>query len=173
MEALVEKKKCRNIGFSNIGCVKVVDVIKYAKIKPSVLQIELHPFLVQEKLCRFVQEQGIHITAYSSFGSLSYLELKMATDADTCLLSPALLEPAKKYNKTATQVALRWAVQRKHAVIPKSTKVERLKENMDVFDFELTDEEMKAIHALDRNKRYNDPGVYAEPGFGCFYPIFD
>jgi len=173
MEALVDKKMARNIGISNVTCVKIVDVMKYARIKPAVLQVELHPFLPQEKLCTFTQSLGIHITAYSSFGSLSYLELKMATEADTCLLSPAILEPAKKYNKTATQVALRWAVQRKHQVIPKSTKVERLQENMNVFDFELTEEEMKAITALDKNKRYNDPGNYAEPAFGCFYPIFD
>jgi D-xylose reductase len=87
MEALVDKKMARNIGISNVTSVKIVDVMKFARIKPAVLQVELHPFLPQEKLCTFTQSLGIHITAYSSFGSLSYLELKMATEADTCLLS--------------------------------------------------------------------------------------
>jgi D-xylose reductase len=168
MEELVDKKLARDIGVSNVKCVKVVDVIKYARIKPSVLQVEIHPFLTQPKLCRFVQELGLQVTAYSSFGSLSYLELKMATDKDTFMLSPALLEPAKKYNKTAPQVALRWAVQKKYQVIPKSTKEARLKENMEVFDFHLTAEEIAAIDNLNCEKRFNDPNAY---GLDFFYPI--
>jgi len=168
MEELVDKKLVRDIGVSNVKCVKIVDVIKYARIKPSVLQVELHPYLTQEKLCRFTHELGLQITAYSSFGSLSYLELKMATEKDTFMLHPALTEPAKKNNKTAAQVALRWAVQKKYQVIPKSIRVERLKENMSVFDFHLTDDEMKAIDALNCDKRFNDPNDY---GLGFFYPI--
>ena len=100
MEQLVRDGLVRNIGVSNVGCVKIIDVIKYAKIKPSVLQVEMHPFLTQEKLLRFTQMQGIQVMAYSNFGSLSYVELKMATEADTCLLSPAILDAAKKYGKT-------------------------------------------------------------------------
>jgi len=100
MEQLVREGLVRNIGVSNVGCVKIIDVIKYAKIKPSVLQVEMHPFLTQEKLLRFTQVQGIQVMAYSNFGSLSYVELKMATEADTCLLSPAIIDAAKKYGKT-------------------------------------------------------------------------
>lgn len=100
MEGLVQDGLVRNIGVSNVGCVKIIDVIKYAKIKPSVLQVEMHPFLTQDKLLRFAQMYGLQVMAYSNFGSLSYVELKMATEADTCLLSPAILEPAKKYGKT-------------------------------------------------------------------------
>lgn len=97
----------------------------------------------------------------------------MATKDDTCFLNEAISGPAAKYNKTAAQVTLRWAVQRGHVVIPKSSKPERLIENMALFDFKLTDEEMEAIFDLNQNKRYNDPGVFAEKAFGAFYPIWD
>ena len=80
--------------------------------------------------------------AYSNFGSLSYVELNMATEADTCLLAPAIVEPAKKYRKTPAQITLRWAIQRGTVVIPKTTKPERLVENISLFDFSLTAEEM-------------------------------
>ena len=122
MEKLVGDGLVRNIGVSNVGCVKIIDVIKYAKIKPSVLQVEMHPFLTQDKLLRFAQMYGVQVMAYSNFGSLSYVELKMATEADTCLLSPAIVDAGKKYNKTPAQVTLRWAIQRGTVVIPKTIK---------------------------------------------------
>jgi D-xylose reductase len=68
---------------------------------------------------------------------------------------------------------LRWHVQRNTIPIPKTTKVERLIENISVFDFALTEDEMNGISALNKNIRYNDPGVFAEPAFGCFSPIYD
>jgi D-xylose reductase len=105
---------------SNVGCVKIIDVIKYAKIKPAVLQVEMHPFLSQEKLLRFAQMQDMQVMAFSNMGSLSYVSIGLATENDTCMLSPAILEPASKYKKTAGQIALRWAVQRKTVVIPKT-----------------------------------------------------
>jgi len=77
-----------------------LDVLKYARIKPAVNQVEMHPFLTQDKLLRYVQSFDVQIMAYSNFGSLSYVELKMATEADTCLLSDAVTAPAKKYGKT-------------------------------------------------------------------------
>ena len=68
---------------------------------------------------------------------------------------------------------MRWAIQRGTVVIPKTTKYERLVENISIFDFNLTDEEMNAISALNKNERYNDPGKYTEPAFKNFYPIFE
>ena len=87
--------------------------------------------------------------AFSSFGNLSYIELNMATEKDTFFLSKVFTDCAAKYSKSAAQIALRWAVQRNCVVIPKSSKEARLKENMEVFDFELTEDEMKEISALD------------------------
>jgi D-xylose reductase len=68
---------------------------------------------------------------------------------------------------------LRWGVQRGTAIIPKTTSKERLIENLSIFDFNLSEEEMKAINALDRNHRYNDPGVFCESAFGTFFPIYE
>ncbi len=135
MEELYRDGLAHHIGLSNVGCVKVVDVIKYATVKPAVLQVEMHPFLTQERLLRFVQSLGIQVMAYSNFGSLSYVQLGMATPEDSPLLCEAILAPAAKYNKTPAQICLRWALQRNTTVIPKSTKPERLAENLNVFDF--------------------------------------
>lgn len=174
MEDLVDKKLVKDIGVSNVMSSKIVDILKYCRIKPSVLQIELHPFLTQRTLTRFVKEHcGMHIMGFSTFGNASYIELGMATKEDTPFLCDAITEPAKKYSKTPAQICLRFQVQQGHVVIPKSSKEERLRENMDIFDFELTSDEMEAIFALNKNKRYNDPGVFAEGAFGCFYPIYD
>jgi len=117
--------------------------------------------------------QDLQVMAFSNLGCLSYICLGMATEKDTCLLSPALLEPAKKYNKTAAQVCLRWGVQRNTVVIPKTIKPERLIENISIFDFELTADEMKAINALNKNERYNDPGNFTDAAFNTFYPIYE
>ena len=68
---------------------------------------------------------------------------------------------------------LRWGLQRGTAVIPKTSQLERLRENIDVFDFSLSDAEMNAISALNRNRRFNDPGLFCEEAFGSFYPIYD
>ena len=80
---------------------------------------------------------------------------------------------AAKYSKTPAQVVLRWGVQRGTVCIPKTSNKERLAENFDLFSFSLTEEEMNSITALNKNKRFNDPGVYAEPAFGYFYPIYE
>lgn len=101
MEALVDKNLVRNIGVSNVTSSKICDILKYCKIKPAVLQVELHPFLSQRTLTRFVKEScGIHMMSYSSFGNASYIELGMATADDTPFLCDAITAPAKKYNKT-------------------------------------------------------------------------
>ena len=79
---------------------------------------------------------------------------------------------AVKYSKTSAQIVLRWAVQRGTAIIPKTTKVERLQENIGLFDFNLSNEDMKSISGLNKNKRFNDPGVFCE-GMGTFFPIYE
>jgi diketogulonate reductase-like aldo/keto reductase len=121
MEELVAEGLVRNIGFSNIGVTTLRDILSYAKVKPSVLQVELHPFNTQQKLLRFCREKGIAVTAYSSFGASSYVELGMAAADDSALVNPVVLALAKKYNKTPAQIALRWGVQRGTAVIPKTS----------------------------------------------------
>ncbi|HEX2474873.1 MAG TPA: aldo/keto reductase, partial [Lacipirellulaceae bacterium] len=162
MENLVRGGLVRNIGVCNFNTALLRDLLTCAEILPAVLQVEMHPFLAQEKLLRFCMEHNIVVTAFSPLGAASYVSLGMAEADDSALEQPAVCEAAKRHVKTAAQVLLRWGVQRGTAVIPKTTRPERLRENLAIFDFELSDEEMKAITALDRNRRFNDPGVFGE-----------
>ena len=84
-----------------------------------------------------------------------------------------MLAGAQRLNKTPAQIALRWGVQRNTAVIPKTVNPGRLKENLALFDFELSIEEMTAISGLNKNRRFNDPGVFCDSAFNTFYPIYD
>lgn len=137
------------------------------------LQVELHPYLTQEKLIRKARENGIQVMAFSNLASSSYVELSMAGADDSPLVLPQVTEIAARHSKTPAQVLLRWAVQRGTAAIPKSSKVERLIENISIFDFNLSHAEMASISSLNKHRRFNDPGVFAEAAFGTFCPIYD
>ena len=148
-------------------------LMSYAKIKPAMLQIESHPYLTQEALVRTAQSYNIAVTAFSPLGALSYVSLDMATAGDSVLTESVVIKAAERADVTPAQVVLRWGVQRGTAVIPKTCKPERLVENLSLFDFSLTDEEMDAISALNQNRRFNDPGFFCETAFGTFYSIYD
>lgn len=173
MERLVEKGLVKNIGISNFGTSLIRDLLSYAAIRPAVLQVESHPYLVQPKLLRYCQAEGIAYTAFSPLGAPSYIPIGMATEKDSAMNEPLVQSIAASHKKTAAQVLLRWGVQRGTAVIPKTSNPARLAENLNIFDFELTDDQMRGIAALDRNQRFNDPGVFCESAFGCFYPIYE
>jgi D-xylose reductase len=173
MEELVRAGLVRNIGVCNFNTALLRDLLTYAEIAPAVLQVEMHPFLAQEKLLRFCKEQNIVVTAFSPLGAASYVSLGMAAEKESALEQRPVLEAAKRHGRTPAQVLLRWGIQRGTAVIPKTTRPERLRENLAVFDFELSADEMTAITALDRNRRFNDPGVFGEKAFNTFLPIYD
>ena len=97
----------------------------------------------------------------------------MATPAESVLTQPAVIAAAERTGATPAQVVLRWGIQRGTAVIPKTSKPERLLENLALVGFSLTDEEMHAISALNQNRRFNDPGVFCEAAFGTFHAIYD
>jgi D-xylose reductase len=122
---------------------------------------------------RFCREQGIAVTAFSPLGAASYYSIGMAGEGDSALEQPVVEQIAARHGKSPAQVLLRWGVQRGTAVIPKSTRVERLRENLDIFDFELAANEMAAISGLNRNRRFNDPGVFCEAVFNTFFPIYE
>ena len=149
------------------------DLLAYGSMRPAVLQVELHPYLAQEKLVRFCREEGIAATGFSPLGAASYVSLGMAPAGDSVLSEPAIVEAARRHGKSPAQIALRWGVQRGTAVIPKTTRPERLAENLAIFDFSLSDDEMRAIGRLDRGRRFNDPGVFGEAAFHTFMPIYD
>ncbi|MCS5593977.1 MAG: aldo/keto reductase [Porticoccaceae bacterium] len=173
MERLVEGQLARKIGVCNYSAVLLHDLMSYARTKPAMLQIESHPYLTQEALVRTAQSYNIAITAFSPLGALSYVSLDMATAGDSVLAEPVVIKAAERAGVTTAQVVLRWGVQRGTAVIPKTSKAERLMENLSLSDFSLTDDEMTSISALNQNRRFNDPGVFCEGAFGKFHSIYD
>jgi D-xylose reductase len=173
MEALVPAGLVRHIGVCHYNSALLHDLMSYATIKPAMLQIESHPYLTQERLIRLAQSYDLAVTAFSPLGAGSYVELSMASDQDSVLNQPVVREIAKRVQRSPAQVVLRWGVQRGTSVIPKTSRVERLAENLAVFDFVLSSDEMAAISALNQNRRFNDPGAFCELAFGTFYPIYD
>lgn len=173
MEQLVEQELAHRIGVCNYNTGLLNDLLAYAQIKPAMLQIEAHPYLTQERLIRLCEMNEIPVTAFSPLGALSYLELDMANQEESILEHPVVKSAADRTAKTPAQVVLRWGVQRGTAVIPKTSKRDRLIENADIFDFELNNEEMIEINALNRNRRFNDPGDFCESAFNRFHPIYD
>ncbi len=173
MEALVQAGLVRNIGVCNFGVSLLRDMLSYAKLPPAVLQVEMHPYLAQEKLVRFCREEQVAVTAFSPLGAASYFQLGMATEDEAVLNQPVVRDVAAQHSRSPAQVVLRWGVQRGTAVIPKTSRPERLRENLAIFDFELSADEMNAISALDRHRRFNDPGVFCEQAFNTFFPIYE
>jgi len=173
MESLVDNGVVKQIGVCNYNTGLMHDLLSYARIKPAMLQIESHPYLSQEALLRLCDMNQIAVTAFSPLGALSYLELDMAEQQESVLEQSVVVEAAKRLGKTPAQVVLRWGVQRGTAVIPKTSKEHRMIENAALFDFELSDADMKAISGLNRNRRFNDPGVFCEAAFNTFHPIYD
>ena len=173
MEELVHAGLVKEIGVCNYNTGLLHDLMAYSQIKPAMLQIESHPYLTQERLLRAAAQYDMAVTAFSPLGALSYLELNMADMGESVLEQAAVKEAAARVDRTSAQVVLRWGIQRGTAVIPKTSRVERLKENQLLFDFELNEAEMSAISALNRNRRFNDPGHFCEEAFGTFFPIYD
>ncbi|MDP6415690.1 MAG: aldo/keto reductase, partial [Gammaproteobacteria bacterium] len=162
MEALLDAGLVREIGVCNYNAALLNDLQAYARHKPAMLQIESHPHLTQERLLRLAASYDMAVTAFSPLGSLSYVSLGMAAEADSLLDADVVRTAAERTGKSAAQVILRWGVQRGHGIIPKTSHRDRLKENLALFDFELTGEEMTAIAQLNKNRRYNDPGDFCE-----------
>jgi D-xylose reductase len=159
MEKLVENGLAHSIGISNFNAQLLMDLQRYARIPPATLQIEHHPYLVQPSLIQYAQSSDIQVTAYSSFGPTSFVELdvKRAVDAPPLLEHTLIKKIAEKHGKTPAQVLLRWATQRDVAVIPKSNNQHRLRQNLDVTGWDLADEDVMAISNLDKGLRFNEP----------------
>jgi len=173
MEQLVRDGLVKNIGVCNFGTALLSDLLTYAEISPSVLQVELHPKLTQERLVRFAQERDIVVTGFSPLGAQSYFSLDMADTTESVLKDERVNAIAAEHKRTPAQVVLRWALQRGVAIVPKTTKRERMEENLAALDFELSESEMHQISALNCNRRFNDPGHFGEVAFNTFLPIYE
>ncbi len=139
LEDLYAQGKIRAIGISNFYPDRMVDICSFSRIKPMVNQVETHPFNQQIEAQKWMEKYGVQIEAWAP----------LAECRNGLLENPILADIGKRYSKTIAQVILRWELQRGIVIIPKSTHIERMKENFNVFDFALTDDEMQKITELD------------------------
>ncbi|XP_015602926.1 aldose reductase [Cephus cinctus] len=152
MEECVKLGLTKSIGLSNFNSVQIDRVLSIAKIKPMMNQVECNPNLNQKKLIEFCSKRGIAITAYSPFGAPLRYWAK-PTDTEVVIERPETLALAKKYGKTAAQVLLRYLVDIGTIPIPKSSSKERIQQNIDIFDFKLTPEEIAIIDTFNTGTR--------------------
>ena len=144
MEKAVKEGKVKSIGISNFEGGPLKKILENCEIKPSVIQVEAHPYYPQNELKKILDENDIHIQAWYPLGH-----------GDKALLEePIFKELGEKYGKTPAQIILRWHVQSGNIVIPGSKNPEHIKDNADIFDFELTGDEMDKINKLDKGVRY-------------------
>lgn len=139
MEEACAAGKLRAIGVCNCYPHVLADICETVEIRPAVNQVELHPFFQQESALALMREYGVHPEAWGPFAEGKY----------GIFTHPVLTEIGRKYGKSAAQVALRWNVQRGVTVIPKSVHKERMEQNLDIWDFQLSGEDMAQIAKLD------------------------
>ncbi|KAF2888023.1 hypothetical protein ILUMI_18150, partial [Ignelater luminosus] len=151
MEELHRKGLAKSIGISNFNKRQVERLLENCTIVPVTNQVECHPYLNQKKLIEFCTSRGIIITAYSPLGSKNS---PWAKPGDVWLLDDPRLKPiAEKLRKTPAQIVLRYQIQRGLITIPKSINKNRMAENMQIFDFELSSDDMAHINSFNCNKR--------------------
>ena len=146
IERLYDEKLIRATGVSNHHAHHLEKLLAKANVAPMVNQVELHPYLQQDALKAFCRKHQIAVTAWSPLGRGGVLN------------DPTVLEISQEVGKTAAQVVLRWHLQNDTLIIPKSVTLSRIEENAQLFDFELTPEQMKKLQAINRNHRFGkDP----------------
>ena len=151
---LKEKGLTKHIGVSNFSIKKINQIIEESGVVPEVLQIELHPFLQQPKILNFTQEKGIFLTGYCPLGSADRPAVRILADEPKLFQQQIILDIAKDKDISPAQVILAWAVNRGTSVIPKSVNPERLKQNLEAADIELSTQEMTKMNSLDLHYRY-------------------
>ena len=144
MEKAYEEGKVRAIGLSNFTPGQLQEILDLCEVKPAVLQTEVHPYSQEKELKKFLSKEGMVIQAWYPLGH-----------GDKALIQePLFTELAKKYGKSSAQIILRWHIQDGNIVIPGSKNPDHIKDNFDLFDFSLTEDEMAKIAAMDQQKRY-------------------
>lgn len=144
MEKAYKEGKVRAIGLSNFNESQIREILEICEVRPSVLQTEVHPYSQEKALKQFLAQEGMVIQAWYPLGH-----------GDKALINePLFTELAQKYGKSNVQIILRWHIQDGNIVIPGSKNTEHIRDNFDLFDFSLSDEEMAKIAAMDQQKRY-------------------
>lgn len=153
LEDMYADGKIRAIGISNFYPDRMVDLESFSRIKPMVNQVETHPFNQQIEAQEWMKKYGVQIEAWAPFGE----------GRGGLFTNETIAKIAAKYNKTVAQVILRWELQRGIVVIPKSVHIERMEQNLDVFDFKLTEEDMNVMASLDKRQSsffsHTDPAM--------------
>ena len=153
LEKLLADGKVRAIGVSNFLQDHLTELLERTDVVPAVNQIELHPYFVQPDMQKFHAEHGILTQAWSPIGGITFYP-GFGENRKNVLQDRTIGDIASEHRKTPAQVILRWQLQRGRSAIPKSTNPGRIAENFDVFDFELTAEQLSSIDALDRGVRH-------------------
>ena len=156
MEKLLDTGKVKAIGVSNFSKKELEDLLKTAKIKPAVHQIETHPYLQQQSFIDWHKQQGIVVTAYSPFGNQNRI-YDSGKKLEPLIEHPTIVKIAKKHGVTGAQVTLAWGIMRGTSVIPKSVNDERIKSNFECLKVKLDDEDMKEIATMNGPYRFNNP----------------
>lgn len=144
MEKAYKEGKVKAIGLSNFSEKMIREILEICEVKPAILQTEVHPYSQEKQLKKFLQQEGMVIQAWYPLGH-----------GDKALIQePVFTELAEKYHKSNAQIILHWHIQSGNIVIPGSKNPDHIKDNFDLFDFTLTDEEMDRIAAMDQQKRY-------------------
>lgn len=164
MEEAVKMGKIKSIGLSNFNLTRLKEVITKSEILPAVIQVECHPYYQERELKDFLAPYDIVVESWYPIGH-----------GDKNLINENIFtELGKKYGKSNVQIILKWHIQDGNIVIPKSTNPEHILSNMDIFDFELTKEEMEQIHDMDKKKRYFEMSEEEqEKRFLSWIPNFD
>lgn len=163
MEKAYKEGKVRALGLSNFPQEKIAEVIDHAEIRPQLVTVECHPYFAQSDLREYLSQYGIEIEAWYPLGH-----------GDKGLQEePVFTKLAEKYGKTPAQVILRWHVQMGTSIIPGSKNPAHIADNADIFDFELTDEEMAEVAKLDGTKKYYEATEEALAGYLAIKPDFD
>lgn len=163
MECAVKKGKVKSLGLSNFKKEQIEEIIRETEIKPAFVQVEAHPYYPQNELKTALSAYNTAVMAWYPLGH-----------GDRALLEePVLAGLAQKYGKSTAQIILRWHTQVGNVVIPGSKSEKHIAENIDIFDFTLTEEEIKEISALDKNTRYYTATEEALQGYLAFAPDFE
>ena len=181
MEDLLATGKIRAIGLSNFSWVQWQKIIKNCRVLPHMMHLEMNPISQHPEMLEFAKERKIAVTGYAPMGCGGRPSVCFETsdahknnaietlENDSVVLqNPVLVGIGEKYGKTAAQVCVRFGIQRGYVVIPKSVKKERVSENCDVFDFELSEADMKSVYGLNQNKK-----LVCNPHFypSSYYPL--
>jgi len=154
LESCVKKGSAKHIGVSNFSIKKLDGLMETSSIKPEMNQIELHPFLQQNDMLKYCKKNNIFLTAYAPLGSGDRPPVLKNKDEESLLGNPVILQIAEKNSCSPAQVLIRWAMERRTAVIPKSVNPDRLAENFKSMNIELSNEDMEALSRLDKGSRY-------------------